>query len=93
MLAFEPELRGDHPFTLKLKVKTESACHTQVIPCNNKLWMPGRITPVDLSFTPGEGLKGPALISVGLFEKDRPIQLAMKNGSDGFYPIGKINIE
>ena len=85
--------RAYHPFTLKLKVETESACQTQVIPCDNKLWMPGRITPVDISFTPGEGLKGPAEVSVGLFEKDRPIQLAMKNGSDGFYPIGKINIE
>ena len=38
-------------------------------------------------------MQGEFMLYVGLFENERPIELGMKNGEDGFYPVGTVTVE
>ena len=48
---------------------------------------------VPLTVHPMWTMKGTYQVSIGLFENERPIEFGMKNGEDGFYPIGTTEIK
>lgn len=77
-----------YKFTLKVKLEGECGRYVEDVDCDNRTWAPEEISRSAFNITPPKTMQGMCQVSVGLFEKDRPIELAMKNkDKEGFYPI------
>ena len=82
-----------HRYSMKIKMEGDRGCFQQEVECDNRAWAAGEITAVPLMIHPVQAMHGEFMLSVGLFENERPIELGMKNGEDGFYPVGTVTME
>jgi hypothetical protein len=78
---------------MKIKMVGDRGCFNQEVECDNRTWAAGEITAVPLTIHPVRAMQGEFMLYVGLFENERPIELGMKNGEDGFYPVGTVTVE
>ncbi|MBP3292935.1 MAG: DUF4832 domain-containing protein, partial [Clostridia bacterium] len=82
-----------HKYSMKIKLEGDMGCLNEEVDCgDNRQWAAGEITAVPLTIHPVRAMQGEFMLSIGLFENERPIELGMKNGADGFYPVGKVTI-
>ncbi len=81
-----------HKYDLRVKLENDGGCLVEEIPADNRTWPAGGIARIPLEIHPTETMHGKTLVSVGLFEGDRAIEFGMKNGADGFYPLGVTEI-
>lgn len=81
-----------YKYSMRVKLEGDMGCFIEEVECDNRTWAAGEITRITLNVHPMRTMQGDYQLSVGLFEGERPIELAMKNGADGFYPVGRVTV-
>ncbi len=81
-------------FELKLRLAGAGGNYTQTLDVDCRRWQPGVLNVEDVALRP---LVSPGSydVELGLFEGDRPIELALKAGvktADGFYRLGAVEV-
>lgn len=86
--------RAYHPFTLRLLLEGCGVCRAEDQTADNRTWLPGRPETLELSLDCSGLARGDYRLSVGLFEGERPVQLAMKPEyfHGGWYTLGPVKI-
>ena len=82
-----------HKYSMRVKLEGDMGCFVEEADCgDNRTWAAGEIAKIAFDVHPMRTMQGNYMLSVGLFEGERPIELAMKNGADGYYPVGKVTV-
>ncbi|MBQ4591252.1 MAG: DUF4832 domain-containing protein [Clostridia bacterium] len=82
-----------HKYSMRVKLEGDMGCFIEEADCgDNRTWAAGEIAKIAFDVHPMRTMQGNYMLSVGLFEGERPIELAMKNGADGYYPVGKVMV-
>ena len=81
-------------YDLRLRLTGDGGCWSCSLDADCRRWMPGKITMEDVPVRPdlSAGVYG---VEIGLFEGDRPIELAMRadvRTEDGYYRIGTTEV-
>ena len=83
--------RAYWPYDLKLRLKNEEGSYIIPLDADNREWLPDNPFTIDLRVDARGVPAGEYDVSIGLFEGERPIKLAIKETAldEGFYTIGR----
>lgn len=81
-----------HKYELRLRLSGENGVFTETVPCDNREWKAGEITTVRTEIFPAVP-HGSYRLYVGLFEGERPIELAMKDTVNGYAAVCDVDVD